>query len=466
MTRRLFWSYVGLVAVVLLALVVPLDVIGARYERQLATSQAERVATGVALGASADVDERRVASLQAIATRYHTLVGGEIEVFGASGRIVAKVAIDRDNRDDEGGALVSAALGGATRSELTDLGDGPEVLAAAPIGASAVSAPEGAVLLELSARSTSARIRALHFALAAFSLLVLVLAGVAGVLMARSVARPLAALARGVERFSGNDLSARVGATKGPPEVRALAARFDEMAGRIEELISAQARFVADASHQLRSPLAALRLRLENLEASIPTAEAASLVAAGRELERLTRLVDGLLALSTADQGPLGPVGVDCSAVVSERVEAWDAYAAERQVTVAWSPGPSRWLAELVPGDLDQMLDNLLANAIQVAPPASTVSVRIDPTGRGGAEVHVVDAGPGMTPDERERAFDRFWRASRAGRGGSGLGLAIVRQLAARNHLAVDLRPASPTGLDAVIELPAARRVASTTGVH
>ncbi len=105
-------------------------------------------------------------------------------------------------------------------------------------------------------------------------------------------------------------------------------------------------------------------------------------------------------------------------------------------------------------GDLDQILDNLLANAVDAGPAGGRIRVRLKAGEPGWIELHVIDEGPGMAPEDRRRAFDRFWQGPGAGRGNSGLGLAIVRQLVVRNDASEELRPAQPTGLDVVIRMP------------
>jgi signal transduction histidine kinase len=113
---------------------------------------------------------------------------------------------------------------------------------------------------------------------------------------------------------------------------------------------------------------------------------------------------------------------------------------------------PTAWL---VPGDLDQILDNLLANALDASPAGGRISVSLTPGENNHFELHVTDEGPGLSRDDRRRAFDRFWRGASNNGGHSGLGLAIVRQLADRNEAGAELRPAGPGGLDAVITLNA-----------
>ena len=133
-----------------------------------------------------------------------------------------------------------------------------------------------------------------------------------------------------------------------------------------------------------------------------------------------------------------------------ERVEAWRALAEERGVTLTAEASPAL-TARAGPQRLAQVLDNLLANALEVAPHASTVTVSARAAGPW-AELHVRDEGPGLTAEQRARAFDRFWRAG-SGHGGSGLGLAIVKRLVEADGGEVELAAAAGGGLDAVVRL-------------
>ena len=185
--------------------------------------------------------------------------------------------------------------------------------------------------------------------------------------------------------------------------------------------------------------MTALRLRLENGDVH----------GALGEVERLARLVDGLLALARAEAAPPGQI--DLALAVAERLESWEPVAAERDVRLE---ADVRGAALADPDRLAQVLDNLLANAIAVAPPGTSVTV----SGEPGA-LHVRDRGPGMSDDERQRAFDRFWSKG----SGSGLGLPIVRRLLAVDGGSVELRTADGGGLDVVVRLRAAPRASALT---
>ena len=241
---------------------------------------------------------------------------------------------------------------------------------------------------------------------------------------------------------------------EGPPEVRVLAKTFNDTVAKLDELIRSREAFVADASHQLRTPLAALRLRLENLEQDVAVGARGDLDAALAEVSRLSHLVDGLLALARTDSTTATPEAIELGRVVDERLAAWSALAAEQAVELVGSVEPEL-AVYATPGHIEQVLDNLLANALEVSPAGSTVAVSAGRS-RDLIELHVVDQGPGMSDEQRSQAFDRFWRAGGTGRRGSGLGLAIVERLVVSDGGRVGLQPAEGGGLDAVVRLRAA----------
>lgn len=454
MTRRLILSYLGMALLILVVLEVPLAILAARHERDQATAQVEREAVGLAAVTSDSLEHGRTTELNAVVVRYRDETGGEIAVVGPTGRVVSSSSVDSaEDASHERGPMVTAALAGRTTSILATDDGRPWTYAAVPV--TAAGKLQGAVLLGVSGETTRDHVESIRYGLAGLGAGVLLVTALVGALLARSLSRPLGRLESAVRRFGDGDLSTRAEPGQGPPQVRALAGQFNRMAVRLADLVDAQNRFVADASHQLRSPLTALRLRLENLEAGATDGSAEALSAAGREVQRLSRIVDGLLALNAASQPPV-PAVVDVVEVIADRCDAWAALAAERRVDLDPDvPDGRHPTARLVPGDLDQILDNLLANALDVSPEGSRISVRLDEGERGTLAVHVVDRGPGMTPEDRERAFDRFWRGSGPG-GHSGLGLAIVRHLARRNDAQVELLPIAPTGIDAVVELTGA----------
>jgi signal transduction histidine kinase len=430
---------------------IPLGVLAARHERDLTVAQVERLASGLAVVAAGDMEPGGSGNLASTVSQYQVETGGVVEVVSTGSQLVAK----SDQRADpdvlvDQAKLIQAALSGRSVTSFGDDEDRPWAHAAVPV-MSDQGQPAGVVLLGVPAVSTENRIHDIWLALGGFGVGLVALTALVGVLLARSLTRPLGRLGDTVRDFARGHLDGRAQGDDGPPEIRSLARQFNDMAGRMTELLEAQSRFVADASHQLRSPLTALRLRLENLEADSVGSSAEGIAAAGREVQRLSRIVDGLLTLGRA--GGEGPQrqAVDIAEVIEERCDAWSALAEERHVALLPEPGKALATVRWVPGDLDQILDNLIANAVDASPGGTSIRVVGRRDHSGWLELHVVDNGPGMSGPDRTRAFDRFWQGPGTGDGHSGLGLAIVRQLAARNAATVELRPAESSGIDAVL---------------
>jgi signal transduction histidine kinase len=292
------------------------------------------------------------------------------------------------------------------------------------------------------------RVHRVWGALALLGACVLAVGALVAFTLARWITRPLRTLARATAQLADGHLAHPPDATKGPPELRSLAASFTHTATRLQQLLQNQQAFASEASHQLKTPLTALRLRLENFEPYLDPRAHGSLDEAVDEVERLGRMVQGLLALARLENSATTPEPVDLDEAVADRVAMWEPLAAEQYVALAvtGSPAGKVWA---VPGALEQIIDNLVANALRVSAPGTTLTLARAP----GAELHVVDQGPGMSAADRERAFDRFWRASDTHHDGTGLGLPIVRHLVRASGGEITLRPAPGTGLDACVRL-------------
>ncbi|MGQ0838680.1 sensor histidine kinase [Actinokineospora sp.] len=253
---------------------------------------------------------------------------------------------------------------------------------------------------------------------------------------------------------SGRDAE-RVGGDRGPPELRKLGRSFDRMAASVGDTLAAQRAFVADASHQLRNPLTALKLRLVNLEGHVDAEADDHRVAAAAEADRLNRILDELLAMARAESASGELVPVDVDEVVAERVADWQVVAASRDVALGTvgQVGDIRALAP--PRGLDGILDALLDNALKFTGPGSAVEISLAADAER-VRLAVRDHGPGLRADELERATDRFWRShAHQNVPGSGLGLAIVSRIVAKagGELRLDL-PAGG-GLRVAVDLPA-----------
>ena len=296
--------------------------------------------------------------------------------------------------------------------------------------------------------------------------------------LARWVSRPLAGLDTAAGRLADGALDIRAVVDSGPPELRRLATTFNTMAGRLEALVHGNRAVIADVSHQLRTPLAALRLRLDLLAADPdpdPETTGHELAGALEELARLSRLVDGLLAVARAENVVPVPAAVDVADVARERVVAWHPVADDRGIVLEAGEagrdagraggdggreppvrGRGGWgarspvLAWMGEGHLEQVLDNLIANALDALSAGGHVTVTTTAT-TAGARISVADDGPGMSAEDRERAFLRFTTSNP---NGTGLGLAIVHRLVTSNGGTAKLTETPGGGLTAILEFP------------
>jgi len=480
--RRLLVTYLTITAFALAVVVVPLGVTFADREHDRLVFDIERDAQAVASLVEDALEAGTPPSVDAQLDAYRDS-GGRIVVVDAEGISVADSDHPAgDRRDFSTRPEIAAALDGrrsdGTRaSETLDTG---LIYAAVPVASGGVV--HGAVRVTYPTSTLDARVSAMWRRLGLLCGVVLVTVALVGLVLARSVTRPVRSLQRAARTLASGDLAARVDAADGPPEVRALADTFNLMADRLAHLVESQRRFVADASHQLRTPLTALRLRLETLEPAVPAASRPKLEAALAETERLARLVQSLLVLARSDAATLEVGVVDLAAVARERAASWTPLAGGHDVRLdvdldgevgdsdvgdrvgghheVGGDGDRPVTVRAPAGALEQVLDNLVSNAIEVAPPGSAVTIRIARAGPW-VELHVVDDGPGMPPDVRAHAFERFWRPPGTGGQGFGLGLAIVDQLARSCGGGARLDPGpGGRGLDAVVWLEPGTRAA------
>ncbi|MFG3509333.1 sensor histidine kinase [Streptomyces sp. NPDC047821] len=468
MTRRLLLSYLTVALLVLLCLEVPLGVVYGRVEQQRAARAAEDEAESLAAYAAVSLAGGRAAALDDRVAHCAARIGGQVAVFDAEGGLTASSPplAPASARELAARSEVRSALSGraATDVRTGPVGGGVRGLAAAapvPLGSSRF----GAVRVTLPTEAVHGRVRGVWLTLALVGLLVLTAVAAVAFWLARWTSRPILELERATARLAEGDLAVRatLATSTGPPEVRRLAVTFNETAARLEHLLESQRAFAGEASHQLKTPLAALRLRLDNLEPDVAAHARSGLTAAMTETERLARMVEGLLAMARLDEKAVMRVPVDLDRIAVDRVQTWTPVFEARGCRLALGVEHAGQ-ALAVPGAVEQILDNLLSNALRVSRPGSVVLVdrRCPRPARRGhrehrspwAELHVIDEGPGMSPEQRERAFDRFWRAPGSTEGGSGLGLSLVQRLAVAGGGHAVLEEAAGGGIDAVVRLP------------
>ena len=450
MTRRLIISYLAVTLVVLLLLELPLAVFYAQRELERLTSAVERDATVVASIYEDDLEAGRTLDPNP-ALRYEQRTGARVVVVDSRGisLIDTEQPLQRDfsTRPEIATALTGARSVGTRVSETL----GTELLyVAIPVASSGVV--HGALRLTLDTAEVDANVHRFWWGLAAIGLVVMSAMSLVGWLVARSVTLPLRRLNDTARRFGRGDLTVVDDHADGPPELRELSSTMSTMAGRLATLIDEQRAFVADASHQLRTPLTGLRLRLENLQAGLADADATQVDVAIEEVSRLSALVTDLLQLARADR-PTAAGAHDLAQLAAERVDTWSAVAEGAGVELSLRSDASPVVAAAVPGAIEQILDNLLDNAIAVAPPGSRVVVTVD----GGPVTHrlvVIDHGPGLSDQDKERAARRFWRGDTS-RPGTGLGLAIATSLARASGGSLALGDSPGGGLSVTVELPA-----------
>ncbi|HTF52736.1 MAG TPA: HAMP domain-containing sensor histidine kinase [Pseudonocardia sp.] len=443
MIRQLVASYVLLVAVALLGLTVPVAFTLTKQVYGDAENLARREAQTAALLLAAD-DALSRQALARLSGAYQTQTPAKMDVLSAGRAAINPLPLPAAV-DDE---AFSAALAGREylRWERAPALGADGLVIAVP-ATSANGTVLGAVRISYPSAPLRERLGQIWGFRAVLALAVLIVAAMVGMLFARGLTRPLRQLNDMASRLRDGDLTARAEET-GPPEIRTLASTLNTATETIDTLVGSQRAFIGDASHQLRTPLTALRLSLDNIADGVDDPYLREDVEhATAEVVRMSRLVNGLLVLARAEATVTSPEPVRIGDVVADRFNTWRAAAEESGVTLDQDIADQKLCALASPGHLEQVLDNVLSNALEVSPDHGTVTVRTHREATK-AVIEVIDQGPGLPAADRHRAFDRFWRGpGLTGRSGSGLGLAIVKQLVSDDGGAVTLDEAETGGL-------------------
>jgi two-component system OmpR family sensor kinase len=267
---------------------------------------------------------------------------------------------------------------------------------------------------------------------------------------------PVARVRKQVASRQADDLSP-VSEAGLPDEVRPLVQELNLLFGRVRTAFDAQQHFVADAAHELRTPLAALKLQVQSLERS--DSPEAKRVAVGRltaGIERATRLVEQLLVLARQEASMAGSAPrqkVDIAGAAKRAVAELASVATAKGIDLGLQRADAAEI-EGQPDALMILLRNLIDNAIKYTPQGGTVDVSVT-TENGAVRVAVEDSGPGIPPAERERVFDRFYRVPGSDAAGSGLGLAIIKSIAERHGATLALGESKRLGgLEATVTFP------------
>ena len=448
---RLLAAFAYVLVLVIVALEVPLALnLGRRVDAEIrseAQGQAQLLAASVS-GRLRDRDD-----LDDLVSEAGERLSGRVIVVDSRGRLLADSAgsglrsQSYASRPEIAAALRGEPSQGERRSESLS----EELLfTAVPVVGSGRTA--GAVRVTQSVDAVGAEVRSDVIALIGVGVVALLLGLGVAWLLAGSLARPLRGLARTARTVAAGDLDARA-RVEGSSEQREVATAFNEMTGRLARALRSQQEFVANASHQLRTPLTGLRLRLEAaaLKSTDPDVER-DLLAAERETERLARLLTELLTLARERERP-EPEPVALAAVVREAAERWEG-PAEQSGHRLRAEAEGDGVVSATEADLAVILDNLVENALNYSPAGTTVGIS---AGAEGAEavIAVSDEGPGISGEEHERVFERFYRGEAGGGGaGTGLGLSVVEALARRwgGEVTLATRPAG--GTRAELRLP------------
>jgi signal transduction histidine kinase len=457
--RRLLTILLPAAFVLVASAVIPLGtVIAQQLTQEVYVDRLGDAGRFAALARTALETDRTEALVQEMA-RYEALYDIPVVVVAPDGEIIAGSGSAAHQREVLTGLgspeTLTVALAGERPAPPTTVWpwESDPLVVAEPIGRD--SEVTGAVIVVSPTDRLGADILVSWGWLALLSLVPLTLLVAASLPLSRWVLRPIGRLDAATTAVASGDLDVRVDAEQGPPELRRLTESFNTMVDVVRRALERQRSFVSDASHQLRNPLASLRLSVENLAPYLSSEEAREAHAvAVDETTAMHRMLNSLLA-ATRLESVTGTEAVDVPELLETRVERWRALGGARGITVTVHvPEGLRVCAPA--GGLGSILDELVSNALRLSG-GTRVEVRAE--AGDPARISVLDDGEGLPEEERGPALDRFWRSPRQqNTEGTGMGLAIVSDLVREAGGTLELGEGLPggarPGLGVVIGLP------------
>ncbi len=415
-------------------------------------AQAKNQADLVAASAPDLLEHGQQRTLQRLVDSSAASQRGRVLIVDPTGRVVADSAGPAEtgasyaSRPEIAGALRGKTVQETRNSQTL----GTQILATAvPVRRGALI--DGAVRVTQSVEAVHRATRKAIVSLVLLGGVVLALGVAAAALMARATSRPIRRLEEAARQVEEGDLTASA-VVEGSSEQRSLARSFNRMTSRISRMLRGQQQFVADASHQLRTPLTGIRLELEELREGLPEGdERITGIDTGiREVDRLSGIVDELLILSRAGERG-SPVEEFDVAGATERIAGrLSKTAAEAGIQLTVDRRGDSGTCVCAREDFERALDALIENSIAYSPRGSEITIAVAPE-----RIEVLDRGPGLEAGEEEAVFERFHRGSAGtGKKGTGLGLSIARELAGEWGGSVTLQNREGGGVRAVLELP------------
>ena len=431
-----------------------------RYENEVVSVREERLETMIQVLVASG---RRGPQLEQFIKQAGSLYGLRIAVTDETGQVISETPVppeyaffgERFQRENGRGAFSKTGRGGDLRPKpgaaLLSLGEG-----GLNLGSIAFTGA-GSDAFVRPGPTAAAMITRIDFFLLWTGLSAGVVAVAISIFVSRRTLSPLRSLQHAAERLGAGDFAQRVDITRND-EVGEMAHTFNAMAEGLEQAEAQRRVLMADVAHELRTPLANIQGYVEAIRDSVVDADESTIDTLHRQVLHLAHLIEDLRLLALADAGalPLDPQPASLIDVARTCTNAFRPRADAKQITLSFAGPDTMHMASIDKGRIDQVMDNLLENAIRHTPEHGAVSVTVEATATV-ARISIADTGRGIPQEELDRIFDRFHRLdpsrSRA-TGGAGLGLTIAKQLVEAHRGTISVSSKSSEGSTFTFELP------------